>query len=359
MSTTSTIEPGLGDNWSSFGAIIIVSVLGPVLTLLLTGAPLVLLPLAPALLDFALCGYVDSCADLGSGDWPTWAFEDYSLLYVCWAMMGAGSACVVTLEFAFHTFRRAAPLPVVAWHAALFFVFSLWFPVESLRSMVSVGWVGTGLVSMHYYLSYRALRFYQPPEFGAGDAHRDSDAPWEVREPVEFPGGLGPRHRCAQQILALHTAVIFGVAYYGFLNNMLVLLVGFVGIGVYNGLILLHQFMSSRNVQILTLGHAGLSYHGQNLSWAEIGRAWAGTDRHRHLVAIETSEGAAKRMLQATTWVNRLFDKAEVARGKAGTAVHSVVIDMRYLLGEAAELVRAIEAHRPPGSRWMPTAEVS
>ena len=74
---------------------------------------------------------------------------------------------------------------------------------------------------------------------------------------------------------------------------------------------------------------------------------------------IETPAGAAKRMLQATNWVNRLFAKANVARTKAGTAAHSVVIDMRLLMGEASELVQAIEARRPPGSRWIPAAEVS
>lgn len=359
MTTTSTEKPGFGDNWSSFGAIVFVSLLGPTLIILLAAALYLAAGAVPVILDFTLCKHVDFCGNLPSEGWSSRLYDEEHLLYVFWSTLATGFACFATLEAAFHVFPRAAPMPVLVWHAALVLGLGTYFPSNLLGSFLSVGWAGTGLVSAHYYASFRALPFYQPPEAAAGNAQEDSVVSREMSDSTEIPGGPGPRQRWALRIFALYTAAIVCLGYYVFVTDMPMLFITCCGASLYCGLTVLHGIMSSWNAQTLTIGHAGLNYRGQNLSWAEIGRAWAGTGRHRHLVAIETSESAAKRMLQATTWVNRLFEKAEVARGKADTAAHSVVIDMRFLLGAAAELVQAIEAHRPPGSRWMPTAEVS
>ncbi len=161
------------------------------------------------------------------------------------------------------------------------------------------------------------------------------------------------------RFFALYTAVVLGLAYYAYVNDMAIFFVTCVGVGLYAGLLLLHGVMSSGKARALTIGRAGLKYLGQNLSWREIGRVWSGTGGYRHVVMIETPEVTAERMLQATTWVNRLFAKANVARAKAGAAAHSVLIDTRFLMGEASELVQAIEGRRPPGSQWIPAAEVS
>ncbi len=359
MATTSTIEPGLGDNWSNFGAIVFVSVLGPALILFLAAAPFVVTGMVPLLLDSTLCRYVDFCGDLSGGDWSSWLVDEHTLLYVIWVTLGTGFASFATLESAFNIFRRAAPVPVLVWHATLSFVLATWLPVDMLRSLLSAGWAGTALVSVHYYSSYRALPLFQPPEAAAGDAQEVSVVSREISDSTEFPGGPGARQRRALRIFALYAAAVFGLACYAFVKDMPMLFMICCGVTLYCGLMVLHGIMSSWNARTLTINCAGLDYLSRSLSWREIGRVWSGTDGYRHVVVIETPAATAQRMLQATTWVNRLFAKANVARAKAGTAAHSVLIDTRFLMGEASELVQAIEGRRPPGSQWIPAAEVS
>lgn len=359
MTTTSIIKPGLGDNWSSFGAIVVVSILGPALILLVTIAPVIAVELASVLLDFSLCIYLNTCVFAGSGAWATWLVNDGVLLYAFWVSLGAGFVCVATFETAFYFFRRAAALPVLGWHATLIFILTLYLPIEPLRSLISLGWAGTALVSGHYYLSYKALPLYQPPEATAGKAHEASPVSHATAESIDFPSDLSPRRLWVLGANALYVAALFGLAYYAFAKEWAILVVSGVGAGLYLGLLLLHQFLSSNGARALTIGSPGLICHGQCLSWCEIGRVWSGPDGYRHVVAIETPAEAAKRILQATNWVNRLFALCKAPRRNADMVAHEVIIDTRIYLGGAAELVQAIEARRPPGSRWKPAAEVS
>lgn len=357
MTTTSTLEPRLGQNWSTLGAVVVVSVLGPALILLLTIAPLFIVELASAYLGFSLCWYLGSCAPGGGEAWSDWLVNDVSSLYALWVTLGTGFACFVTLEAAFHIFRRATPITVLCWHALLVFLLAQYFPIDTLRSLISVGWGGTALVSMHYYLSYKALPLYQPPKTAAEGAQEASPLSRETSDSTKFPNGFDRRQWLSLVLSVLHGIALVGLVYYAFVNDMAMVFVIGLGLALYHGLFLLHQFLSSGGGQAVTIGGTGLIYQGQRLSWGEIGRVWRGPDGCGHVVMIETPAAAAKRMLRATNWVYRLFALCEVARRSADMVAHGVLIDTRFHLGGAAELVQLIEAHRPPGSRWIPAAE--
>jgi hypothetical protein len=359
LTSTRLKAPGINDNWSCFGAIVIVSAVGPALILLVSVVPALAVELGPTLLDLGLCIYVNSCTFAASEARGSWLLSDGILLYAFWVSLSAGFASFATLESAFYIFPRSAGILVPGWNATLMFVLSLYFPGESMRSLISLGWAGVALVSVHYYLCYKALPLYQPPEAVPGEAQEVSPVSRATAEFIAFPGGPSPRQRRALVVLALHVSAIFGLAYYALVTDRPILLVCCIGVGTYCGLHLLHQILSSSGARALTIGSTGVSCHGKCLSWDEVGRVWGGPDGYRHIVMIETTAEAANRMLQATNWISRLSALCDVARRKADMAAHQVTIDTRFYLGEAAEILRAIEARRPPGSRWKFSAEVS
>lgn len=357
MTTSSSTEPGLGENWSSFGAIVVVSLLGPTLVLLLSIAPVFIGELASAYLDFSLCWYLGSCAPGAGEAWSDWLIGEFPLLYVVWVALGTGFACVVTLEVAFRIFRRAAPLAVLGWHAALILVLAFSLPIDLLRSLISVGWAGTGLVSAHYFLSYTALPLYRPPKAAAESARESCPLFSDPVDSAAFPSGLSLGQRLSLGLFALHGAAMLGVACYAFVENRAQLFVTGAACGFYMGLLLFHRLLSATGAETLTMDGGGLTYRGERLSWGEIGRVWRGPKGCNHVVMIETPAAAAKRLLQATNWINRLFALCEVGYRSADMVAHAVTIDTRFHLGEAAELVRMIEARRPPGSQWTPAVE--